>query len=125
MRMPKEEQKAWHGSKWIRPERRLAIHIRDGFSCTCCGRDLRNCAPGEMALDHLTPRSHGGGNESSNLVTICRSCNSSRGDRPWEEAYPGGAHDRVRMLVAAFVNLPLAKALIEGRAGDPQTEALR
>lgn len=26
-----------NGSKWIRPEKRLAIYHRDGFACIYCG----------------------------------------------------------------------------------------
>lgn len=69
-----------HGSKWIRPEKRLAIYIRDGWDCVYCrtvfplGRDL--------TLDHIVPRSLGGGNDAANLVTCCLSCNSSRQDAP-------------------------------------------
>ena len=38
-----------------------------------------------LSLDHVTPHSHGGGNEASNLVTACSRCNSSRGNRRVED----------------------------------------
>jgi len=61
-----------HGSKWIRPEKRLAIYARDGFACLYCGNDER------LTLDHLLPRELGGSNEVENLVTACLTCNSSK-----------------------------------------------
>jgi 5-methylcytosine-specific restriction endonuclease McrA len=114
-----------NGSKWIRPEKRLAIYIRDGFSCAYCGRDLRNAAPEEVNLDHLLPRSAGGGNEATNLITACRSCNCSRQDKPWADYATGGAIDRIEQLRRAPLNLPLAKAIIADEAGDPDVEAQR
>jgi 5-methylcytosine-specific restriction endonuclease McrA len=114
-----------NGSKWIRPEKRLAIYIRDGFQCAYCGRDLRNAAPEEVNLDHLLPRSAGGGNEATNLITSCRSCNCSRQDKPWIDYATGGAIDRIEQLRNMPLNVALAKAILEDRAGDPDVEALR
>jgi len=70
----------WTGSKWIRPEKRLAIYLRDGMACAYCGVSVED--GGQMSLDHLKPASNGGSNEASNLVTCCRRCNSARQDRP-------------------------------------------
>lgn len=113
------------GSKWLRKEKRLAIYIRDSFSCAYCGRDLKGLEPCEVTLDHLLPRHYGGGNEATNLVTACRSCNSSRGAKPWVDFAPGGARDRIEQLRNTPLNLKLAKAILEDRAGDPEVEALR
>lgn len=68
-----------HGSKWIRPEKRHAIYQRDGRACIYC---LRPAAEVALTLDHLHPRELGGGNDSTNLVTACVSCNSTRKARP-------------------------------------------
>jgi 5-methylcytosine-specific restriction endonuclease McrA len=105
-----------NGSKWIRPEKRLAIYIRDGFRCQCCGRDLRNADPKEVGLDHLICRSktETNNNEASNLVMICRRDNSSRGNKPWTKYYPAGSHARVRATVRRKLNIDLAKAIISG-----------
>lgn len=70
----------WSGSKWIRPERRLAIHLRDRLCCQYCGIGIEDDAM--LTLDHLIPRSKGGSNQSQNLITACKRCNSSRGNRP-------------------------------------------
>ncbi len=72
-------QQSWQGGKWIRPERRLAIYLRDGLACVYCGSGVEDGA--QLSLDHVHPHSHGGGNETTNLVTACRRCNSSRGNR--------------------------------------------
>jgi HNH endonuclease len=69
----------YQGSKWIRPEKRLAIYLRDGLACVWCGQAVEDETP--LSLDHLTPWIDGGSNEATNLVTCCRRCNSSRGNR--------------------------------------------
>ena len=69
----------WAGMNWIRQEKRLAIYIRDGLACAYCGHAVEDGA--QLTLDHLKPHSKGGGNDSSNLVTCCHRCNSSRGNR--------------------------------------------
>jgi len=101
--------------QWIRPEKRLALYIRDSFTCAYCGRDLKSLDPSEVTLDHLLPRSAGGDNDATNLITACRSCNSSRGDKPWLGYATGGAVDRITQLRFAFFNIPLAKALLSER----------
>lgn len=116
---------------WIRSERRLAINLRDGMACAYCGIDLHGAEPETITLDHLVPRNvklayGGGGNEASNLVTACKSCNSSRQDRPWMSYATGGAIDRIEHLrnreLAPY--LTLAKAYFQDRAGSPEIEAL-
>ena len=34
-----------------------------------------------LTVDHITPRSHGGGNHIRNLQLLCSNCNSTKGDR--------------------------------------------
>lgn len=114
-----------HGSRWIRPEKRLAIYIRDGFQCAYCGRDLKHATAAEVTLDHLLPRVAGGTNEATNLITACRACNSSRQDKPWMDYATGGAVERIQTLRVQPLNVALAKALIEDRAGDDTLEAAR
>ena len=104
----------WNGSKWIRPAKRLAIYIRDEFRCLSCNRDLRDAAPVEINLDHLIPRSEGGTNDASNLVTACKRCNSARGAKRWTKFYPVENHASVRRTIRRKLNVNLAKALILG-----------
>ena len=67
---------------WCRPDKRLAIYLRDRFTCIYCLRDLHDADPSDITLDHLVPVSAGGNNSEHNLVTACRSCNCSRQDTP-------------------------------------------
>lgn len=114
-----------NGGSWIRSEKRLAIYIRDGFTCAYCGRDLRNASPRDVTLDHLLPRSAGGTNEATNLITACLHCNSQRGNKAYADYAPGGALDRIEQNRHMPLNIELAKALIADKAGDPAAEAAR
>jgi 5-methylcytosine-specific restriction endonuclease McrA len=65
---------------WIRQDSRLAIYLRDGMKCAYCGTGVEDGA--QLTLDHIRPWSKGGCNHATNLVTSCKTCNSSRGNRP-------------------------------------------
>lgn len=102
----------WQGMNWVRQEKRLAIYIRDNFTCAHCKRDLRNIQPGEgirIELDHIIPVSKGGGNNASNLVTSCSKCNASRGDKDLEVLHPLHSEQQ-RILKMALKELPLTLA---------------
>jgi hypothetical protein len=76
--------------RWIRPWRRLAIYMRDGFRCVHCGCNLLRATPREMCLDHVVSRGRyrgakGGPNRTTNLVTSCADCNHRRNDRTLQE----------------------------------------
>lgn len=60
-----------------RPWRRLVARIvrRDGGICHLCGQ------PGATTADHLTPVSHGGTNDPTNLAAAHAWCNRSRSNR--------------------------------------------
>ncbi len=51
------------------------IKARDDNRCVYCGSDGDGA---HLHLDHLTPRSAGGADVASNLVTACRRCNTAR-----------------------------------------------
>ena len=108
-----------NGSKWIRPEKRLAIYLRDRFLCLYCLRDLHGVAPSDITLDHVKPGHFAGNHHESNLVTCCRSCNSSRQDKPLSRfAGPEAiAHIRRNTRRNLKPYLKLAKALIAGETG--------
>ncbi|MFI3259128.1 MAG: HNH endonuclease [Rikenellaceae bacterium] len=46
-----------------------------GKYCAYCGKETRN-----LALDHILPKSKGGKDTGDNLIKVCKSCNSSKGD---------------------------------------------
>ena len=78
--MASKRTENWLGMNWIRQDKRLAIYLRDGLSCAYCGFSVEDGA--QLSLDHIVPHSHGGDNSEKNLVTCCKKCNSSRGNRP-------------------------------------------
>ena len=60
---------------------RRALFARDGWRCVYCGS-----ASGRLTLDHVIPRSRGGGSDWENVVTSCAPCNLRKGNRLLEEA---------------------------------------
>lgn len=108
---------------WITKERRLAIYLRDRFTCLLCLKDLHDADPRDVTLDHVTPKVDGGSNESSNLYTACRSCNCSRQDKPLNRvAGPETvAHVRRNVRRSMVKPLKLAKALVAGKVGFEET----
>ncbi len=60
--------------------RRNILH-RDGHSCQYCGY-----MGDELTLDHILPRSRGGGDSWENIVTACVRCNVRKGNRTPREA---------------------------------------
>ena len=58
---------------------RRGVFIRDGHVCQYCGRTAEN-------VDHVLPRSRGGGHEWENVVAACRRCNSKKRDLTPAEA---------------------------------------
>ena len=103
-----------NGSKWIRPEKRLAIYLRDGFCCAYCNKDLHRESSFQITLDHLQPRSHGGNNEHTNLVTACRRCNSKRQDTDIFLFADGEALVRISTTVRRKLPMELAKSFVVG-----------
>lgn len=67
-----------HKVRFIRPNR-IRIYKRDNHECVYCGSSK------QLTLDHVIPKSRGGGNDWSNLVTCCFSCNLKKGNKTPEE----------------------------------------
>ena len=117
----------WHGGRWIRRERRLALYIRDGMACVWCLAAIEEEGV-RLSLDHVVPNVRGGGNENSNLITACTRCNSARGSRSVMEfalAVRDYVNDgttarqiagRVRRAAAKAVPLAEAKRMIAERS---------
>lgn len=116
-----ERRIKWQGMNWITQIRRLAIYIRDDFTCAHCGRNLRNLAAGErIELDHILPVSNGGTNATENLVTCCGGkggCNVRRSDTLVEiyHADNFAALARIGDFISRPINPRLAKQILEER----------
>ena len=59
---------------------RHRLFRRDDYQCVYCG-NKRN-----LTVDHVVPKSRGGGNSWTNLVTCCSSCNRFKDNRTPDEA---------------------------------------
>ena len=59
--------------------RRWSLFARDAFQCFYCGRSSVEHGV-TLHLDHIEPRSRGGGDTAGNLVTACQSCNCAKCD---------------------------------------------
>lgn len=56
-------------------ETRQLVFLAYGRKCLACG-STRN-----IEIDHVVPRSWGGGNEFSNLQPLCKICNSRKSNK--------------------------------------------
>ncbi|MDP8967309.1 MAG: HNH endonuclease [Actinomycetota bacterium] len=53
---------------------RRAVFARDGWTCQYCG------SRANLTVDHVIPRSKGGGSTWDNIVASCAPCNRRKGD---------------------------------------------
>lgn len=118
-----------HGSHWARPDLRLACYMRDEWACAYCGAAAEDGAA--LSLDHLQPRELGGGNEPSNLITACVSCNSARQALPlraWLASLRDKGRDtkglaaRIRRLTAKPLDRAAAKKILAARKAAGKTD---
>lgn len=63
----------------LKPKHKKAILVRDAYRCVNCNSHEHLC------VDHKTPLCRGGDNHESNLQTLCRSCNRSKGSKTMQE----------------------------------------
>jgi len=73
-RVPKQEVKF----------NRRNIYARDSSRCQYCGKRFPSS---ELSLDHIIPRSRGGGTSWENIVCCCLKCNVKKGGRTPTEAH--------------------------------------
>ena len=62
------------------PLTRAAVYKRDDYECAYCGSKKN------LTIDHILPRSRGGKDTWTNLITACEKCNMKKGNRTPEEA---------------------------------------
>lgn len=86
------------------------------YGCAYCGmfeeRHLQEFGE-NLHQDHFVPLSKGGGYTLENIVPACRRCNSSKGDRLFEEWYPNYEfYDRKREIrILTFLRKQQALAM--------------
>ena len=56
------------------PITRRAVFARDSWTCQYCG------SRSNLTVDHVIPRSKGGGSDWENIVAACAPCNRRKGD---------------------------------------------
>jgi hypothetical protein len=73
----------WRKGASASDELREWVFAQDGYQCVYCGSTNRK----QLAVDHRVPQIEGGLTVRSNLLTACRSCNSSKSGRTPEDAF--------------------------------------
>jgi 5-methylcytosine-specific restriction endonuclease McrA len=63
------------------PFNKKNVMVRDGFRCAYCGHTKPH-----LTVDHVLPKSKGGGTSFENCVACCRPCNTEKGNRTPKEA---------------------------------------
>ena len=59
---------------------REAVFTRDGYTCQCCGRSVKDHAI--LHVHHIRYRSQGGTDRMSNLITVCEKCHTPADHQP-------------------------------------------
>ena len=76
---------------------RQNVFKRDDHRCIYCGTNR------DLTLDHVIPKSKGGGNTWENLVTCCGSCNVKKDDKTLEEVGLTMRHKPFRPTYLYFI----------------------
>jgi hypothetical protein len=84
---------------------------RDGHRCVYCGHN-RN-----LTIDHVIPKSRGGKNSWTNMVTCCSKCNSKKGDRTPEEANMKSVYPKEPTMFSDIMGRELLTAWEEFKSG--------
>ena len=99
-----------------RPEVSLTrrnIYARDRATCQYCGKRF---SVRELTIDHVVPRSLGGGDSWENLVAACVPCNARKGGR---------TPDRAGMRLLDTPKRPRRNPLIADRLANPKYASWR
>lgn len=83
---------------------RRNIYARDNNRCQYCGKKY---PPNELSLDHVIPKSKGGGATWENLVCACVKCNVKKGHRPLEETHMRLFHKPIKPKRSPVININL------------------
>ena len=74
-----------HGERYGIATLREAVFSRDGYTCQCCGRTIKDGAI--LHVHHVKYRSKGGTNSMSNLATVCEKCHTPKNHKPGGKLY--------------------------------------
>lgn len=77
---------------------RKNILTRDGHRCQYCGTTR-----GPMTVDHVIPKTMGGGDTWENLACACSKCNNKKGDRTPDQAGMKLKRPPIRPSLIAFL----------------------
>jgi 5-methylcytosine-specific restriction endonuclease McrA len=86
---------------------RRAVFARDDWTCQYCG------SRSNLTVDHVVPRSRGGGSSWDNIVASCAPCNRRKGNAPLRQSgmhlvrQPKAPHPSVFIAVAS-PTIPIA-----------------
>jgi len=80
LRLVRYVQMRWRNRRGIPTWSRSGMLERDGHVCAYCGTS------GATTVDHVVPRSRGGGSSWLNTVAACLDCNHRKRDRTPQEA---------------------------------------
>lgn len=69
-------------SKGLSQAKKSAVFEKYEGRCAYCGKELTTS---NFHIDHINPKSCGGGNETSNLNPSCANCNASKSDKDLED----------------------------------------
>ena len=95
------------------PLTRQNVYRRDGGKCVYCS-GTKN-----LTLDHVIPKSRGGQNTWTNLVTCCMKCNNKKDNKTPKEA---GMHMNVKPYAPTYVHF---LSITSGSPNDHWSEYFR
>jgi 5-methylcytosine-specific restriction endonuclease McrA len=79
---------------------------RDRYVCAYCGGHFPNY--NNLSRDHIVPRSRGGDNTWTNVVTACKPCNSKKDDKTLKES-------RMELLYVPYVPNHFENLILQNR----------
>ena len=76
--------------------------IKEHFDCTCvyCGGTYDS---NELSLDHVHPRSRGGG-DTNNVVCSCVRCNQEKGSSYWKDYISRHGNPLREQLITNYIS---------------------
>lgn len=68
-------------TRYVKPRHKVVfnrkmVYLRDNYTCQYCGEQFTSK---DLTLDHVKPKSQGGGYGWKNIVTCCATCNWMKG----------------------------------------------